>query len=107
MGAVIGSTDFKAEYVSQKVKNWIEDVEALASIAKDEPQAAYASYTKAICRRWTYVQRTIPGISNLFEPLEKSIRETLIPALIGRPVSVSRISLLIGKWRIWTRSYPA
>jgi hypothetical protein len=87
MGAVIGSTEFKLEYVSQKISKWIQDVEALAEIAKDEPQAAYSSYTKAISRRWTYIQRTIPNIANLFKPLENVIREKLIPALVGRHIS--------------------
>ena len=87
MGAVIGSAQFKEAYVSKKVEKWVEDVEALANIAKDEPQAAYSSYTKAISHRWTYIQRTIPNIGNLFAPLEDTIREKLIPALVGRKVS--------------------
>jgi hypothetical protein len=37
--------------------------------------------------RWTYVQRTIPGISHLFIPLEEAISEKLIPALVGRKIS--------------------
>ena len=84
MGAVIGSSDFKEAYVSAKVSKWVEDVEELAKIANDEPQAAYSCFTKAICRRWNHVQRTIPDIDHLFEPLERAIREKLIPALVGR-----------------------
>ena len=87
MGAVIGTTEFKKEYVKGKVEKWIQDIEELATIAKDDPQAALCSFTKAICHRWTYVQRTIPGISNLFQPLENSIREKLIPSVLGRRVS--------------------
>ena len=49
MGAVIGSAMFKEEYVKKKVRKWVEDVEELATIAKDEPQAVlYSSFTKAI-----------------------------------------------------------
>ena len=62
-------------------------METLAAIGKDEPQAAYCSYTKAISRRWQYVQRTIPGVANLFKPLEKTIHDKLIPSLVGRQVS--------------------
>ena len=69
MGAVIGSSTFKEKYVSNKVKKWVEDVEELALIAKEEPQLVYSSFTKAICHRWIYVQRTIPGIEHLFGPL--------------------------------------
>ena len=87
MGAVIGSPEFKQTYVRNKISKWIQDVETLAEIAKDEPQAAYASFTKAISRRWTYIQRTIPGISDLFQPLEQAIRDKLMPAIIGRAIS--------------------
>ena len=39
-----------------------------------------------MCTRWTYVQRTISGISLLFQPLEDAIRDKLLPAIIGREV---------------------
>ena len=87
MGAVIGSETFKETYVQNKVNKWVEDVVELAKIADDEPQAAYASFTKAISHRWTYVQRTIPNISHLFMPLEDAIRNQLIPSLVGRKIS--------------------
>ena len=87
MGAVIGSHDFKETYVTNKVNKWIEDIEELSTLANDEPQAVYSCFTKAICHRWTYVQRTISGIEHLFRPLEAVIREKLIPALVGRQVS--------------------
>ena len=94
MGAVIGSENFKELYVTKKVTKWVEDVEELASIAQDEPQAVYSSFTKAICHRWTYVQRTIPDIDNFFRPLETAIRDKLIPALIGRTVSDTERKIL-------------
>ncbi len=33
---------------------------------------------------WTYVQRTMPGISSLFLPLEDCISDVFIPAITGR-----------------------
>ena len=87
MGAVIGSEDFKRKYVENKVSKWINDIEVLSEIAGDEPQAVYASFTKAISHRWTYLQRTVPNISHFFEPLEAAIRDTLIPAIVGRKIS--------------------
>ena len=58
-----------------------------ASIAEDEPQLAYCAYTKGLCHRWKYFQRTVPNISSLFQPLENAIRELLIPKIFGREVS--------------------
>ena len=87
MGAVIGSESFKQQYVQNKVSKWVCDVEVLSEIAKDEPQAVYSSFTKAISHRWTYVQRTIPNTAELFQPLEDAIRHKLLPALTGRSLS--------------------
>jgi hypothetical protein len=53
LGAVLGTTEFREEYVSNKVSKWVEDVKNLALIAKSEPQNAYAVFTKAIAHRWT------------------------------------------------------
>ena len=55
MGAVIGSKDFKERYVTNKVNKWVNDVTELSVLAKEEPQAFYSCFTKAICHRWTYV----------------------------------------------------
>ena len=87
MGAVVGSEEFKKQYVENKISKWVQDIKTLAEIAKDEPQAVYSCYTKAISHRWTYIQRTIPNIAPLFQPLEDAIREELIPSLLGRTVT--------------------
>ena len=87
LGAAIGSPQFKETYVMKKVNNWIRDVEQLSKFAKDEPQVGLSAFTKALCMRWCFVQRTIADIGHLFQPLEDVIRETLIPAIVGRKVS--------------------
>ena len=87
LGAVIGSLKFKREYVSNKIQGWVEDVKEVSKFAKDEPQLAYTAYTKALGMRWCFLQRTVPNVSNFFEPLEGAIRHYLIPAIIGRKVS--------------------
>ena len=87
LGAVIGSENFRKEYIENKVKKWSRDVQQLAAIAKDEPQLAYSAYTKAISMRWCFLQRTIPDTGQYFIPLEETIREKLIPAIIGRKIN--------------------
>ena len=83
----MGSDTFKESYVASKISKWIEDLEALANIAVDNPQIALSAYTKGICHRWSFIQRTIGGISSLFTPLEECIRDVFIPAVVGRRVS--------------------
>ena len=36
--------------------------------------------------RWTFLSRTLPGIGELFSPLEQIIRVHLLPALTGKCV---------------------
>ena len=92
LGATIGSESFKRRYVTSKITKWVDDIKDLAKIALAEPQAALSAYSKGICHRWTYIQRTISDISDLFHPLEECIKDVFIPALIGRQVShVERI----------------
>lgn len=62
----------------------------MAEIEKDEPQIACSAFTKGMCHRWVYVQRTINGIDHLFKPLEHAIRTLFIPAILGRQISEDR-----------------
>lgn len=78
LGAVIGSHEFRREYVSDKIRKWTKDVEQLAEVAKDEPQLAYSAYTKALSMRWCFLQRTVPDTKSYFAPLEEVIRNKLI-----------------------------
>ena len=75
------------KYVEEKVSKWIDDIKELSLLAVEEPQVAYAAYTKGICHRWTFLQRTVDGISTLFIPLEQCLRDNFLPAIIGRHVS--------------------
>ncbi len=79
--------DYRNSYVDAKVAAWIDDVKQLAEIAVEEPQVALTAYTKGLCRRWVYTQRTIAGISENFKPLEDVISNNFIPAILGRQVS--------------------
>ncbi|KAG0723258.1 hypothetical protein GWK47_042997 [Chionoecetes opilio] len=51
-------------------------------MAKTEPHAAYSAFTHGLQHRWSFVKCTIPGISPLLRPLENSIRNTFLPALL-------------------------
>jgi hypothetical protein len=59
----------------------------LAMIGTEEPQLALSAYTKGVCHRWSYLQRTVGGIEDNFQLLEQAIRSKLIPAIVGREVS--------------------
>jgi len=87
LGAVVGTEAFRTQYVNDKINKWIKDIEELSKIAQEEPQAALSGYTKVMCHRWTFIQRTIENVEKLFQPLEDTIRHKFIPSIVGREVS--------------------
>ena len=99
IGAAIGSENFKTQFVTRKIENWIKDVEELATIAKEEPQCALSAFNKGVIHRWAFIQRTVKNISDLFQPLEDAIRNRLIPAIVGRDVSDLERKLLALPYR--------
>ena len=87
LGASIGSKSFKETYVAAAVSKWCTELENLATIAKAHPHLAFSNFVRSFKFKWAYMQRTVPEIGDLFEPLEHVIRSTLIPCFIGRQVS--------------------
>ena len=87
IGAVIGSKEYKEQYVNNKIKKWMEDVSQLSLIAKEEPQTALSTFNTGLSQRWKFIQQTVSDTKILFEPLERKIRGELIPALVGQQVS--------------------
>ena len=87
LGASIGSESYKKTFVSKAVSAWCSELENLINIAKAHPHLAYANFVKSFKFKWCYMQRTIDGIADLFQPLEEMIRTKLIPCFTGRHVS--------------------
>ncbi len=73
LGAVVGTEDFKQEYVKAKVDSWIEELEELEKIARIEPHIAYCAYVKGFQSKYTHVLRTIPGIEEHLHRLDDAI----------------------------------
>ena len=88
LGAALGSSEFKAEFVSSLVDKWVTQIESLAQIAAFDPHSAYVAFTSALRHRYAFYMRTIPAIGSQLKPLEDAIRSKLIPALTeGRVVT--------------------
>ena len=85
LGAAIGSREYTEQYVGDKVKAWTQELLQLAENATSQPHAAYAAFVHGLSSRWTYLSRTIPEVSDLFQPLEDAIHQVFIPSLTGRP----------------------
>ena len=50
-------------FMNSQIDERTSDVEALAKIAKTEPQLAYAAYVYGTSKRWCFVSRTAPNIA--------------------------------------------
>ena len=87
LGAAIGSSKFKASFVENKVRTWVQQVKDLADIAKTEPHAAFAVFTHCVQGRWTFLARSMPNLSFLFQPLEDAIRQVFLPSLLRRDIT--------------------
>ena len=72
------------QYVEEKVAQWVQELDDLATTAKSHPQAAYAAYTHGFIGKWSYLIRTIPNISDLLQPLEDAISKCFLPILTGK-----------------------
>ena len=83
LGSYIGSEAGQAQYVNTLVNEWIEDVNALAKIAKTEPQCAYSAYVYGMSKRWAFICRSTPDVNQQLRRLGHHISLTLIPAIPG------------------------
>ena len=44
LGAVIGTNEFREEYINEKIDKWCKEIERLTIFAETQPQAAFAAY---------------------------------------------------------------
>ena len=64
LGSYIGNKDGTKKFLEEKVAGWIKDIDALVEIAACEPHLAYCAYVFGVSRKWQFVCRTTPDISN-------------------------------------------
>ena len=62
LGAVIGTANFKQNYMKEKISQWIQELRILNKIASYKPQAAYSCFITGFKHKPTYFMRTIPNI---------------------------------------------
>lgn len=68
-------------------------VERLAVIAREQSQAAYAAFTRAVQNKWLYLQRVVPNCDFLFLTLENKITYDLLPSIFGCETSSNERSI--------------
>ncbi|XP_066925323.1 uncharacterized protein [Clytia hemisphaerica] len=81
LGAAVGTNEFKIEYVTDFVNDWVSQLKLLSEIAKAYPQSAYCAFTAGFVHKFNYLIRTVPDVKTLLQPVEDVIRHHFIPAL--------------------------
>ena len=95
LGAVVGTEEFRKEYVIIRVNEWVAELKFLSKVAKFYLQAAYCAFTSGFRQKFNYVIRTIPNISQLLQPIKNVIRQEFITSLFeGRTCNDEERQLL-------------
>ena len=73
LGGYVGDENGYIEFIEKKVKLWVSCVNSLATAARSQPQAAFASLLKSLQCEWLFLMRVCPDCSSMFEPLRDAI----------------------------------
>ena len=84
LGGFIGSRSSCEEYVRKKVMSWETSVKDLSQAGEHYPQTTYAGLQKCLQNEWQFLHRVIPGIGDLFVPVEEALTKHFFPALAGK-----------------------
>ena len=85
LGGGIGGEAFLEGFARRKISEWVMEVEQLSAFAKSQPHAAFAAFQYGLVPPWTYLNHVLPVSTDLLQPLENAIRQTLLPVLTGQP----------------------
>ena len=83
IGAFAGSREERLAWLAPQVDQWVYGVKRLAMVAKTRPQEAFAGLTCSLKSEWGYLQRVCPDLGNVFTPIEKTLRDDFLPAILG------------------------
>jgi hypothetical protein len=87
LGGFIGSAQKKEEWLGDMVTKWVSAVKTLSVVAERYPQTAYYGFTFCLQNKWQCVQRVVANTGPFFQPLERDIRMSFLPALLGIPLT--------------------
>ena len=62
LGAKIGTSTVCAQYATEKITKWCNELHRLADFAKTQLHAAYLAFAQGILRQYTYFMRVIPAM---------------------------------------------
>ena len=95
LGSAIGEAEYRAAFVADKVDEWRQELDRLATFAGTEPHSAFAALTHGLRGRWTFVLRTIPVAASSLDALDGVLVGKFLPAIsLRRAFSEEDLQLL-------------
>ncbi len=82
VGGFVGSEAMLERWLDPMVKKWVMGIETLACIAARFPQTAYTGLVSSLQAEWQYICRVVPSAGQYLEPVESTLCEKFIPALL-------------------------
>ena len=76
-------SQFRNEYIMEKINKWVAELHVLSEIAKIESQVAYTCFLSGYKRKFNYYMRTIPGMGKLSRKVDEVILTEFITAITG------------------------
>eukprot|EP00978_Attheya_sp_CCMP212_P047373 scaffold421334_cov62-Attheya_sp.AAC.4 len=81
LGDFVGARAEMKEWIGEKADEWTAGIKAIAKVAPQFLQTAYAGIQKSLQQEWQFVQRVIDGIGGKFSEVEAALMEVFLPAL--------------------------
>ena len=70
-------------WVKPQVESWAHGVKVLDEISQRHLQSAYDGSGISLQLEWQYLQRTVPGVGTLMDPIKEALRDKFFPDLFG------------------------
>ena len=70
--------------MSEKVAEWLEELDHLIEVARIQPHAAFAALTHSFIHKLSFLCRYTEDIAHLLHPIEEKISFSFIPVLTGQ-----------------------
>ena len=107
LGAVIGSQEYRDEYVINKTDQIANELNNLCEIAKLKLQAAYSCFVSGFKDKQNYTVRTITDISHLLKAIDHIILTKFMAAIAnGIKTKSNRKKTTFSPCEIWWFNNP-
>lgn len=85
LGSAIGTEDFVRSFTATKCSEYVEEIDRLAEIAREEPHLTYSALVHCLQAQWLHLLRTTPLEAGSLKRVDEAITNRLLPVIFKRP----------------------